>query len=218
MKSALEAQAAAEGLLNLAFPRGYASVLLQCQPVSVRPARARRVFLPGFPGALAGGVLLDRRHVDAEGRAELARARAHEVVVLPGARRFPRAAADPALHADRRRHRGPPRSPAAAHRLAVRPDGDRVRACLARLPGPRAYQLHPAALVRLGARAGVRRTRLSGDDPVARPQEGSAERDRAQLDPVQPRARLRAAARGHRDGGLRRGGVLRAQRPLVLRR
>ena len=57
---------------------------------------------------------LDRRHLDAEGRAELAGLRAHQIVVLSRARRLPRAAADPALHADRRRHRRSPRSPAAA--------------------------------------------------------------------------------------------------------
>ena len=40
-------------------------------------------------------------------------------------------------------------------------------------------------------------------------QEGSAERDRAQLDPVQPRARVRTAARRRDARRLRRGGLLR---------
>ncbi len=50
-------------------------------------------------------------------------------------------------------------------------------------------------------------------------QEGSAERDRAQLDPVQPRAGVRSAA-GRRHAGARFGTALcfSAQRPLVPRR
>ena len=114
--------------------------------------------------------------------------------VLPGARRFPRPAADPALHDHRRGHRGSPRSAAAAARLAVRADGHRLHA------GPlvftdRVQIWHILALsFTAGHRAGVRRPGLPVADPVARAQEGSAERDRAQLDPVQPRARVRAAA------------------------
>ena len=46
------------------------------------------------------------------------------LAVLPRARRVPAAAADHALHAHRRRARRPPRSPADAAGLAVRPDGD----------------------------------------------------------------------------------------------
>ena len=54
---------------------------------------------------------------------------------------------------------------------------------------------HPRAVVHHRPGAGVRRPGLSVADAVARRQEGSAERHRAQLDPVQPRARVRAAAR-----------------------
>ena len=63
---------------------------------------------------------LHDRHVDAELRAELARLRSDEVEFLSRARRLSRQLPDPALHADRRRHRRSARSPAAAHRLAVR--------------------------------------------------------------------------------------------------
>ena len=58
---------------------------------------------------------------------------ADRVGVLPRPRRVPAAAADHALHADRRRARRSPRSPADAARLAVRPDGDGGDAGRARL-------------------------------------------------------------------------------------
>ena len=61
----------------------------------------------------------------------------------------------------------------------------------------------PGAVVRRRLGAGVRRSGLPVADSVARAQEGSAERDRAQLDPVQPRARVRPAARRHDDGRVR---------------
>ena len=54
-----------------------------------------------------------------------------------------------------------------------------------------------------GLGAGVRRSRLSVAGTVARREEGPAERDRAELDPVQPRARVRAAARRRHARGLR---------------
>ena len=60
---------------------------------------------------------------------------------------------------------------------------------------PRPHLARAGALVRDRAGAGLRRSGLSVADSVARAQEGSAERDRAQLDPVQPRARVRPAAR-----------------------
>ncbi len=112
------------------------------------PPRARGVHLSRFPRPLVRRLHLDRRHLDAEGRAELARLRADQIVVLPRARRFPRAAADPAVHAGRRRHRRPARSPAPAARLAVRADGDGVHAGRARLLGKRPHLAHPRALVR----------------------------------------------------------------------
>ena len=52
---------------------------------------------------------------------------------------------------------------------------------------------HPAAVVHHRLRAVVRRPGVSVADPVARRQEGSAERGRAQLDSVQRRARARPA-------------------------
>ena len=52
----------------------------------------------------------------------------------------------------------------------------------------------------------------------ARREEGSAERHRAELDPVQPGARVRAAARRRHARRLRHGALLRAERRLVPRR
>ena len=86
---------------------------------------------------------------------------------------------------------------------------------------------HPDAVVRHRLRAGVRRPGVSVADPVARRQEGSAQRGRAQLDPVQRRARPRPAALrrdavGVRQVGLQRAAgderLLRAQRAVVRRR
>ena len=54
---------------------------------------------------------------------------------------------------------------------------------------------HPGAVVHHRLRAGVRRSGVPVAGAVARAQERSAERDRAELDPVQPRARVRPAAR-----------------------
>ena len=65
-------------------------------PLSHPAAHAGRVHLSGFPRAVVRRVHLDRRHVDAEGRAELARLRPHQIVVLPRPRRLSRPAADPA--------------------------------------------------------------------------------------------------------------------------
>ena len=74
------------------------------------------------------------------------------------------------------------------------------------------------ALVPRRTGAGVRRARLSVAGADAGREEGSAERDRAELDPVQSRARVRAAAR-RRDARRRRHcALLRAERRLVPRR
>ena len=56
-----------------------------------------------------------------------------QVELLPRARRLPEPAADPAVHADRRRHRRSARSAAAAHRIAIRAGVLGVRAGGARL-------------------------------------------------------------------------------------
>ena len=56
-------------------------------------------------------------------------------------------------------------------------------------------------------RAGVRRPGVSVADPVARRQEGSAERGRAQLDPVQRRARARPAGSSARRSRRLPGGA-----------
>ncbi len=83
------------------------------------------------------------------------------------------------------------------------------------------------AVVHHRHRAGVRRARLPVAGAVARRQEGSAERGRPELDPVQRRARhrpaaLRGDALGRRHVGLRRsavdGALLRPQRRLLPRR
>ena len=54
--------------------------------------------------------------------------------------------------------------------------------------------------------------------PTLVPKTAPAERDRAQLDPVQPVAHLRLAARRRGARGVRHGDLLRPQRPLVPRR
>ena len=86
---------------------------------------------------------------------------------------------------------------------------------------------HPGAVVRHRPGAGVRRAGVSVADSVARRQEGSAERRRAQLDPVQRRARARPArlrrhARRRSPTGAstsrRRWRLLPAQRAVVSRR
>ena len=98
----------------------------------------------------------------------------------------------------------------------------------ARLLRRRPDLAHPGAVVHHRPRAGVRRPGVSVAHPVARRQERSAERGRAQLDPVQRRARARPAAlRRDARGRSRRWGysepqamnaVLRAQRAVVPRR
>ena len=91
---------------------------------------AAALHLSRLPRAVVRRVHLDHRHLDAEGRAELAGADHHRLVlgVLPRSRLVPRRAADPALHAGRRRGRRSPRSPAAAARVAVHPDDHRLHA------------------------------------------------------------------------------------------
>src|SRR6266542_4836929 len=91
-------------------------------------ARACRVPLSRFPGPLVRRVHLDRRELDAAGRAVLARLRADALLVLSRARLFLRAAPDPPPHADRRRRRRPARSAARAARIAAGADGDGIHA------------------------------------------------------------------------------------------
>ena len=69
---------------------------------------------------------------------------------------------------------------------------------------------HPAAVVHDRPRAGLRRSGLSGAHPVARRQERSAERGRAQLDSVQHRARARPARLRRDDRRLREVGIQRS--------
>ena len=64
----------------------------------------------------------------------------------------------------------------------------------ARLLRRRPDLAHPGAVVHHRLRPGVRRAGVPVAHPVARRQERSAERHRAQLDPVQRRARARPAA------------------------
>src|SRR6266542_2253926 len=73
-------------------------------------ARACRVPLSRFPGPLVRRVHLDRRELDAAGRAVLARLRADALLDLSRSRLILRAAPDPPPHADRRRRRRPARS------------------------------------------------------------------------------------------------------------
>ena len=77
--------------------------------------------------------------------------------------------------------------------LAVHPDGDGGHPRRPRLLRHRRDLAHPAALVHDRPRPGIRRPGLPVAHPVARRQERSAERGRAQLDPVQHRARARPA-------------------------
>ena len=69
-----------------------------------------------------------------------------------------------------------------------------------------------------GSRAGVRRARVSVADSLARQEAGPAERDRAQLHPVQPGARVRPAARGRHARGVGAAPPASPQRPVVPRR
>ena len=80
----------------------------------------------------------------------------------------------------------------------------------ARLLRRRRDLAHPAALVHDRPRAGIRRPGLPGAHPVARRQERSAERGRAQLDSVQHRARARPARLRRHDRRLRAMGIQRA--------
>ena len=66
----------------------------------------------------------------------------------------------------------------------------------ARRYGARDDLVHPRLVVPVGMRPGLRRPRLSIAHPVADQDRAPAERDRAQLDPVQHRARDRPAAGG----------------------
>ena len=147
-------------------------------PTANRPAeelpplaapRRRRAHPSQFPHRLVRRARLDDRHVDAEVRAELARLRSDAIELLSGRRRLPRPAADPALHADRRRHRRSARSPAAADRVAVRAGvfGVRRWRCSS-ATGHVTVWLHLRAVVHLRLRPGLRRTGLSVDDSVAR--------------------------------------------------
>ena len=77
----------------------------------------------------------------------------------------------------------------------------------ARLLRRRRDLAHPAALVHDRPRPGVRRPGLPVAHPVARRQEGSAERGRAQLDSVQHRARARPARLRRHDRRLRATGA-----------
>ncbi len=77
------------------------------------------------------------------------------------------------------------------------------------------YILGP--VVPLGMRAGVRRPRLSVAHPVAHQDRAPAERGRAQLDPVQHRARHRPAAGGCGAPPLGHGVLFHAERHLVPR-
>ncbi len=162
--------------------------------------------------------------MDAAHRAELDGPVADRVGVLPRPRCLPAAAADHALHAHRRRAGRSPRSPADAAGLAVHPDGDGSLPGGPRLLRRRRDLAHPAALVHDRPRPGIRRPGLSGAHPVARRQERSAERGRAQLDSVQHRARARPARLRRddcrlREMGLRRtaghGRLLRPERAVV---
>ena len=114
-----------------------------------------------LPLALVRRARLDDRHLDAELRAELARLRPDAVEFLSGDRRLPQPAADPAVHADWRRHRRSARSPAAAHRLAVRAGVFGVFAGAARLHRPHHRLAHLRAVVHLRLRPGVRRPGVS---------------------------------------------------------
>ena len=171
-------------------------------------------------------VHVEHRHLDPADGAKLARAVAHGLGIFPRPRRLPAAAPDHALYAARRRPRRSARQAADAAGVSVRADVDVGGARRARLLRIRPRLAHPGAVVRHRLRAGVRRPGVSVAHPVARRQEGSAERRRAQLDPVQRGARPRAAglrrdARRQRALGLRRpaghGHVLRAQLALVSR-
>ena len=132
--------------------------------------------------------------MDADRRAELARLLADQFGVLPRPRRLPAAAADHPVLADWRRLRRSLRPPAHPHGVAVPADGDVGHAGPPDVLPGRAGVAHPRAVVRHRHRAVVRRARVSIAHPVARRQEGSAERGRAELDPVQRRARAGPAA------------------------
>ena len=121
------------------------------------------------------------------------------------------------LHARRRRRRRSSRSAAPAPRLAVRTDDHGVHAGGARLLRPRPHLAHPGAVVRDRNGAGVRRPSVPIADSIARAQEAPDECDRAELDPVQPRARVRTAPR-RRGAVLRHGRMLRFERPVLPRR
>ena len=195
--------------------RVYAIPSLDGTTLPILQPRLCRLHLSRFPGALVRGVRLDHRHVDAEGRAELAGLRSHQVVVLSRSRRFPRAAADPALYPARRRHRRSPRPPAAAHRLAVRPDGDGVHARGAGLPG----RVHVAHILALSFTAGLAQA-FGGPAYQSLMPSLVQKKDLPNaiaLNSIQFNlARVFGPLLAGVDaGGLRHGDVLRSQRPLV---
>ena len=155
--------------------------------------RFQGLHVPRLQLALGRGVHLQRRHVDADGRAELARADDHGEAVVPRVGRRAAGLAVPRLLALRRRPRRPDRPAPDPPRLAGRP-------ALVGLP-PRGPRLHepdrglddPRPVLRRRARAVLRRPGLPGARPDARRPGGPPERRRAELDPVQPGA-------GHRPG------------------
>ena len=109
------------------------------------------------------------------------------VGLLPRARYVSRRSADPALHAHRRRRRRSPRPAPAPADVAVRPDGDGIHAGRARLLGCRPHLARADAVGHHGDGAGVRRSGAPVAHAVAHRQTAPAERDRAQLDSIQPR-------------------------------
>ncbi len=123
----------------------------------------------------------------------------------------------PRLLALRRRARGPDGPAADPAPLAGRPALLGVPPRVPRLHEPRRGLDDPRPVPRRRARAVLRRAGVPGARPDARRQGRPSERGRAQLDPVQPRARHRPGPRGRGVLQARRGRVLRAERPLVLR-
>ena len=183
-----------------------------------RAAAGGRARVSRLPRAVARRLHVEHRHVDAEGRAELAGPRPDRLGQLSRARCVSGRAAHPAVHADWRRGRRPARSPRAAAGLAGRADVVGLRAGDSRGRRLGADLARARAVVSLRVRAGVWRAGVSVADPVAGPQGPPAQRRRAQLDPVQHRAGDRPAA-GRRDAALAgQRVVLHGQRPVVPRR